>query len=493
MTTPIQHPPARFIARTIVPSVILGTAALLIAFTSWRTLETLPAVEVTPVAFVETAADAQTIEGGIQAPGWIEPSPFATEVRALREGTLTSIAALEGARVEQGEVIATLERGSEQVALARRAAELRLAESDVVAKRAARDAASRTLELALDKERALREAESARAEAEALRAKLAAEITEADALGQEARDEHERKLKLVEIGSASEGEVRRLGLRAAALAAKADALRAELPAREARADAARGNLEAARAARAALIEETRARDEAAAALDAALAARDAAAAMRDEAQLALDRSDIRAPHAGAVMRRIAANGARVGGDADPVVLLYDPAKLQVRCDVPLKDAGRLAIGLEAEIRVDALPERVFRGKVLRIVPQGDIQKNTVQCKIAIESPDATLSPDMLARVRIRTGHASGARGEAVAVPEDALRAREGDRAQVVVAIPDAGAARTESRDITLGIARANGWIEVQDGLAAGDRVVLDAGIAAGTRIAPVEVAKEAAP
>lgn len=493
MTNTNPHPSARFIARTVVPGVILGAAALLIAYTSWRTFERPPTVEVAPVAVIEARDGTHSMEGAIQAPGWIEPSPFATEVRALREGTLSAILALEGARIEAGEVIATLERGSELVALERREAELRQAEAEIGARRAARDAAVRTLELALVADRAVREAESMSSEADALRAKLASDIAEAEALEAEARDEHARKSKLVEVGSASEGEVRRLGLRVAALAAKTESLRSERPAREARAIAAQGNLAAARTARTALVDETRARDEAAAALDASIAARDAAAAMRDEARLALDRSEVRAPHAGAVMRRLAANGARVGGDADPIVLLYDPAKLQVRCDVPLKDAGRLAVGLEAEIRVDALPDKVFRGTVLRIVPQGDIQKNTVQCKIAIDAPDAALSPDMLARVRIRAGGAAGMAGEAVAVPVEALRQREGDRAQVVVAIPDAGAARTELRAVTLGDERANGWIEVRDGLAAGDRVVLDSAIPTEARIAPVEVAKEAAP
>jgi multidrug efflux pump subunit AcrA (membrane-fusion protein) len=99
---------------------------------------------------------------------------------------------------------------------------------------------------------------------------------------------------------------------------------------------------------------------------------------------------------------------------------------------------------------------------------------------------------MLARVRILTeGAASSA--EAVAVPVEALRARDGARARVVVAVPDAGAARTEPREITLGDERANGWIEVAEGLAAGDRVVVDASIADRTRIAPVETPKSEAP
>ncbi|MEY5061777.1 MAG: hypothetical protein RIS45_1698, partial [Planctomycetota bacterium] len=152
----------------------------------------------------------------------------------------------------------------------------------------------------------------------------------------------------------------------------------------------------------------------------------------------------------------------------------------------------LAIGLVAEVRVDAMPNRVFRGRVTRIVPESDLQKNTVQCKVAVDEPDAALRPDMLARVRILTdGEANQA--EAIAVPVEALRDRDGARARVLVAIPDAGAARTAVRDVMLGAERANGWLEVIDGLAAGDRVVVDPAVTSEQRISPVESPKEATP
>jgi RND family efflux transporter MFP subunit len=488
----IRPPRARLVARIVVPVAILGTTAFLLVSASWRALERLPEARVTPVAVVQSSKHAGAGDGGMQAPGWIEPAPFATEVRALRAGVVTAVRTLEGAHVAAGDIIATLEHGTETIALARAEAGVRLADAEIQAKRAARDAATRAHDLALDAERAVRDAEALLVEADAMRAKLAADITEAEATEAEARDEHERKLKLVASGSVSEGDARRLGLRVEALAAKTESLRSERAAREARAIAARGNLDAARVARRELVAERRARDEASAALAGATAARDAALAARDEAQLALDRSDIRAPIAGTVMRRLAAPGARVGGEDDTLVLLYDPSSLQVRCDVPLKEAGKLAVGLDAEIRVDALPDRVFHGKVARIVPQGDIQKNTVQCKIAIDAPDAALTPDMLARVRIIT-RAAGGTAEAIAVPVDTLRSREGDRATVVVAVPDRGAARAATRTITLGGERANGWIEVTDGLAAGDRVIVDAAVRDGARLSPVETAKEEAP
>jgi len=45
----------------------------------------------------------------------------------------------------------------------------------------------------------------------------------------------------------------------------------------------------------------------------------------------------------------------------------------------------------------------------------------------------------------------------------------------------------------VGAERANGWLEVDAGLAAGDRVVLDEQIGGERRITPIEAPKEATP
>ena len=492
-STPSTHRPrARFIARVLVPAAILSATVGLLVATLREAFESAPEIEVTPVAVVESTNPLAAADGGLQAPGWIEPAPYAVEVRALREGVIADVRVLEGMAVEAEAPLAILEHDAEKIALGRAEANARLAEAELARARATRDAAMRTHTLALGPARAVREAESALGESEAMLSKLAADIAEAESMEAEARDEHERKARLVASGTATEGEARRLGLRVAAMEARTRSLRSERGAREARVLRARGDLEAARTAQRELIEETRARDEAEAALLAATAARDAEVAARDEARLALDRSEIRAPRAGTVLRRNAVPGGRVGGDSEALFLLYDPTALQVRCDVPLKDAGRLAVGLDAEIRVDALPDRVFRGRISRIVPLGDIQKNTVQCKVAIESPDEALRPDMLARVRILAA-ASDSRAEAVAIPIETLRARDGDRGTVLLAVPEGRLARAAARTVTLGTERGNGWIEVLEGLAGGDRVVLDAGAPDGMLLSPRERAKEEAP
>ncbi len=493
-----KYPVAKLIARVVVPLVLLGTTAALLVWTGYRSLETLPTVAVTPVTLIQSdTPKAARKSAGLQAPGWIEPMPYAIEIPALREGVVRSIHALEGERVEAGALLITLESRAQEIACEKSRAELRAAQAEVDAKNAARDAAILSLALAIDSERALKNALAALSEARGMLAKLAPEIAESAAMAKEARDEFTRKQRLVDTGSASEGEVRRLGFRADALEAKAHSIELERTVREAKLAAAQADADAAAITRERRIAEHLEVSLATAAAANALAMRDARQAMLDEALLALERSQIHAPLAGVVLTRLARPGARVGGDAGALLTLYDPMSLQVRCDVPLKDAGKLMVGLTAEVRVDALPDRVFTGKVVRIVPQGDLQKNTVQCKVAIDSPDPALRPDMLARVRINESltESGVARGEVTAIPSAALREVSDDRttASVVIAIPDANAARTELRHLQLGAERASGWIEVLEGLHAGDRVVLDAAIAADVRILPLEELKGETP
>jgi len=527
-----RHPPARFIARYLVPAAILGTGAALLVITGRDALTAIPEVAVSPavtIAVIQSPPDAGAPDAGtpdagraggtsngIQAPGWIEPAPYANEVRARREGVVAAVHVLEGGRVSRGDLLVTLDHDAEELALARVEAELRLAEAAIPGHEARLRSAERALGLALDGERAVRTATAALAGAESARARLESEIAEADALEREVRDEHERKKALADAGAGSLGESRRLGLRAEALAARSAALRSERSARESAVVAARGDLDSARTAREELLTETLARDEAHAALATARAQAEVLRARRAEAALALARSEIRAARDGMVLARHAVPGSRVGGDAGHLLTIYDPSSLQVRCDVPLKDAGRLAVGLAAEIRVDALPDIVLHGTLVRIVPQGDLQKNTVQCKVEVHAPrtegaDAAraraleaLRPDMLARVRILTdapraaglpadGRARANGGEGLAIPADALRAREAGAARVLVAIPDGGAARLEERAVTLGAERANGWIEIVAGLSAGDRVVLDGTATAGSRATPRETLRPEAP
>lgn len=496
-------PPARFVARVVVPVALFGaTAALLLwsargAFGSARVAEVAPVILVEGPAVAGEVAEA-TFADAIAAPGWIEPSPFAVEVHALRAGVVEETLALEGESVVAGQVVARLERSQELVALSMREAELAAVRATHDDRRARRIAAERALALRTEPRRAQAEAEASVAGACAAREALGAKIAAAKARARAARDLADQRAALIATGSASAGEVRRLALEADALEAEHAALEASRAEAAAALAAAEARLAAARTVLSEAVAETQAVESARALEAEAVALVALAEARRDEARLALDRSEIRAPTDGFLVAPPLATGSAAGPAGDPVARLYDPGRLQVRCDVPARELARLAVGARAEVTVEGLPGAAFGGRVARIVPLGDVAKNTHECKVVLDDPGdsrgvsgdrAILRPDLLVRVRIATPGAVGSDvvpgRERTAVPTAAIRGG-GDSAFVLVAVPDGAAARCERRRITAGRVRDDGWTELVSGPPAGDRVVLDPTVSEGSSIRPLE-------
>jgi RND family efflux transporter MFP subunit len=359
----------------------------------------------------------------VQAPGWIEADPYAVSVPALVEGVIKEVLVLEGQAVEAGQVVA------------------RLVDDDA---RLAADLAAAGLE----------ERES---EVRQVMAALAVAVSHVE----EARDEVDRKRKLVAAGGVSEGQFARLQIRLQSLEQEAEAARTAVATAQA---AARTH-----------------------------------AVMCEQARLALSRTEVRAPSAGVVLARLVEPGSRAsmsgkpdaGGMSGTVVRLYDPAKLQVRADVPLADVAKIGVGTPAEITTEALPDQVLHGAVTRVVHEANIQRNTVQVKVAIENTAPTLKPEMLTRVRFHAGNSGTAPGGSAAQPQAAdgglrlfvpigvLSPMDDSRAQVWLVQQSSSRQRTvvKRHDITIvpgSEAAAGGYAEVSGGLRAGDRLVINA-------------------
>jgi RND family efflux transporter MFP subunit len=161
-----------------------------------------------------------------------------------------------------------------------------------------------------------------------------------------------------------------------------------------------------------------------------------------------------------------------GASATPLFKLYDPNRLQVRVDVPLSTAAKVGVDQEAEIVVDVLPDQVFRGKVLRVVHEADIQRNTLQFKVAIDAPSALLKPEMLARVRFLAPRqqAGPTTSEKTFAPTAAVGTEPGRSLNVWVA--DLGRNVARQRAVVLGAVRLEQWMEVRSGLSPGDRIIV---------------------
>jgi membrane fusion protein, copper/silver efflux system len=141
--------------------------------------------------------------------------------------------------------------------------------------------------------------------------------------------------------------------------------------------------------------------------------------------------------------------------------ISDFSTVWVMADAYQSDAARAKIGASAQITLDALPNRVFAGKVSFIDPVLDPQTRTFKVRIDIDNLNGDLKPDMFAEVRF-----PGAAHEALTIPLDAI-IPSGQGNMVFVAMDEG---KFEPRAVNLG-EKAGQRVEVIDGLQEGELVV----------------------
>jgi len=180
-----------------------------------------------------------------------------------------------------------------------------------------------------------------------------------------------------------------------------------------------------------------------------------------EAQLA--KTTIRSEVSGIVLTR----NAEPGNLAQPGQVLFEIARdgnTEILVPVDEKNLGVLALGQAAMCVADAYPARPFPATVTFIAPSVDAQRGTVDIRLTVDPVPDFLRQDMTVSVNVE----SGRRDRAIVVPNDALMAVQGDRAQLWV-IDNGHATR---REVRLGL-RSMAQTEVTSGLTPGDLVLTD--------------------
>ncbi len=468
----IPLPGRNWRTRVALPGLILVLFGGLLAYTGRDLLLPARSVRIVPVV-VKRAAETS---GGVifQAAGWVEPDPFPVYVSALAGGTVEKVLVLEGQSVSRGQLLVQLVSKDAELVLAsakatvlRRTAELNTVVAQV-------KAAERRWNHPVDRKLAVSTATNQVRQAESKLTELAKQV----AVQQARLEELSERLKRQETAFRGQGvpewtlvkirlEVKTEQAMLAAIEAKGPTLQATVAEHQSVLAAARENLRLR-------IPETRALEESKSALAQAKAVLTAAGVAREQAQLTLDRMKIVAPVDGVVLTYIRP-GAKLMLHGDHAksalaVQLYNPTKLQVRVDVPLAEAARVSVGQRAQIVVEVLPDKTFTGVVTRIVHAADIQKNTLQVKVAIEAPSAQLKPEMLARVKfLAPPSKKGSTRERLFVPEKLVVKQGRDAGHVWIV--DKGRGRAVRRPVSLGPTRLNSWIEVTSGLNPGDALI----------------------
>jgi HlyD family secretion protein len=251
----------------------------------------------------------------VAAPGLVEPAGEEHLVASQVIGVIKEMRVEENDIAEAGQIIAVVENSEQIARLASARAELALRKAEL----------DKALNGARPEE--LRQARAALAE---MQANLDL-----------ARRDYDRKQPLTQNGTASEAAL--------------DLARSTLNAAEAR--------KASMAERLALLEAgTRAEDIAAA--RAQIASAEADVALADSL---LDKTLIRSPVSGTILRRLRVAGEAVTNvDPTQIAIVGDLRKLRVRAEVDETDVARVAAGQRVEITADAYPNRRFGGTVFRV-------------------------------------------------------------------------------------------------------------------------------
>lgn len=204
---------------------------------------------------------------------------------------------------------------------------------------------------------------------------------------------------------------------------------------------------------------TGARSEARQALQARLRAAQAA---HDLATIELQHTVIASPMDGIVSHRFVDPGAFVKTSDTPVVTVE--AMQTVKIEVPISERDIVAVrpGHRALIEVDAYAGEPFPGTVRRLGPTVDPSSRSGEVEIGLANPDYRLKPGMFAKVTLVLAESE----DVVIVPRDALRPTG---AETTVFVVRDGTAHLQP--VSTGLMNDT-LVEIRDGLAAGDEVVL---------------------
>lgn len=472
-----QRVPRRrnWIARYLFPGAILGGFLSVLGWSLYGSMTAAKIVTVVPV--MATRSEVATADTPLfQSAGWVEPRPQPVIVSALTEGIVDEMLVVEGEPLEPGQIVARLIRRDAEIELQRSEADVRLREAELKSTQAARAAAKSLFKDPLPLRIAL-------AEAEAALSKIQTDLSKMPALMRAAESRRDFAEKDLEGKTNASDVVPLLALQRAKSEVKTAeaqydeyrqhhrAMKREEEAVAKRCDVLSRQLELK-------IEETRQLADTEAKVQAAEALLQQAIAHRDAAQLKLERTDVRAKTGGTVLALLAKPGSRMMGinqaavyDASTVITMYDPAKLQVRADVRLDDVPQVIVGQSVKIETPAV-SHALSGRVLMATALTDIQKNTLQIKIALDDPPAVIKPDMLVQVTFLAPARPSAEGDLSRIkllaPQELV---QGTGSDATVWIADQSSGRAKLRRVSAGAIMTDGLREISAGLNVGDRLI----------------------
>jgi membrane fusion protein (multidrug efflux system) len=168
-----------------------------------------------------------------------------------------------------------------------------------------------------------------------------------------------------------------------------------------------------------------------------------------------------APFAGVITRRLVDPGAHVS-TTTPIATIAAPDPLKVVVNIPEQDVSLVRTGMTAKLELDAMPGRIFEGRIARLNSALDSASRTLAAEVHVPNRQRLLKPGMFARVTLVLAEEK----KAFLIPAEAIIEEEGR--SYVYSVADGKAARKAVK---------RGWeqdgvVAIRDGVAEGEEIVV---------------------
>lgn len=181
----------------------------------------------------------------------------------------------------------------------------------------------------------------------------------------------------------------------------------------------------------------------------AKSAHEQAAARLKTLEARLERTMITAPVTGVFDQKMVEIGEMVA-PGTPVARVVSTGRVKVTGGVPERYALDVKRGDSAQVTLDLLPGRLMMGRIDFVGTSVDRQSRTVPIEIVMDNPDGFAKPRMVANVRIQRTSLENV----LVVPQQILRRTE-DGFQVFVATEENGRLVARARAVTTGPSQGN--------------------------------------
>lgn len=195
--------------------------------------------------------------------------------------------------------------------------------------------------------------------------------------------------------------------------------------------------------------------------DSVVANRDVAEADLRAVEIQLKKSIARAPMDG-VVAHVFSEQDEFTDTGKPLVRIVQLQKVKVRVGIPERDISHFKVGDVVRVELDAIPDRMFDGKIHLIAPAADLVTHTFETEIVIDNPDGCLKPGMIARAHLVRKQYP----DAIAVPIFATALIDDKRFAFVEKD-----GKAELRQVEVGVLSGSN-VHITSGLQPGDHIIV---------------------